>query len=258
MPHNYTVELYDLYVGDWPGEIDFYLDHAQQAHAQGTAVLEVACGTGRIAIRLAEAGIAVTGLDHSPEYLAIARSKSADRPNIQWVQADMRAFDLETQFGLAIIPGHAFQNIHTADDQVAALSCIRRHLLPGGTLIVHHDHAEVDWLGDIQNNPYKDVAYGEKLVHPTTGQICRMKYTWAYERPTQTAYYLNAWEILDENDHVLERHENEPNPLHCIFRNEMELAAKCAGFEVTAVYGDFFRHGLSADKEEVVWVLKNP
>jgi len=40
------VELYDLYVGDWPDEMDFYHTAAAQAHGRGDAVLEVACGTG--------------------------------------------------------------------------------------------------------------------------------------------------------------------------------------------------------------------
>lgn len=61
----------------------------------------------------------------------------------------MRAFKLGEKFGLAIIPGHSFQYLNTPQDQLAALVCIRKHLSPGGTLVVHLDHQDVRWLGDL-------------------------------------------------------------------------------------------------------------
>ncbi len=67
--------LYDDSVPNWPGEIDFYRDLATQTHAQGQAVLDVACGTGRIALPLIQAGISVTGVDLQPTMLAVARTK---------------------------------------------------------------------------------------------------------------------------------------------------------------------------------------
>ena len=64
-----NVELYDLYVGDWPDEMDFYQAAAAQAYARGEAVLEVACGTGCVAIRLAEAGVQVNGASRTARRL---------------------------------------------------------------------------------------------------------------------------------------------------------------------------------------------
>ncbi|UCG24413.1 MAG: class I SAM-dependent methyltransferase [Chloroflexota bacterium] len=250
------VELYDLYVGDWPDEVDFYRAAAAEAHARGEAVLEVACGTGRVAIRLAGVDVQVTGLDHSPAMLDVARSKSRGMSNIAWVQADMRDFALDEPFGLVIIPGHAFQNIHTAEDQLACLTCIRRHLTPNGKLIVHIDHQDLGWLGGIGKRPFEIVRYGKRLIHPTTGQICRMSYAWAYERATQTAIFHNAWEILGADDSVIERYENEPVRLHCVFRQEMEHLARHAGFAIDAVYGDFSGHDLQDDSDEMIWALK--
>jgi ubiquinone/menaquinone biosynthesis C-methylase UbiE len=189
--------------------------------------------------------------------LEIARSKSSGMTNMHWVQADMRDFAMGERFGLVIIPGHAFQNIHTADDQLACLTCIQRHLTPSGTLIVHLDHQNLDWLGEIGKDPFKTVRYGDKLTHPVTGHICRMSYAWAYERATQTAIFRNAWEVLDEDDAVMERYDNEPVRLHCVFRQEMEHLARRAGFEIDAVYGDFLGHDLQDDSEEMIWILKN-
>ena len=78
----------------WPGEFDFYLDLAAQAIAQSQPVLEVACGTGRIATRLASAGANMTGFDISPAMLEVARFSSAGIPNLQFIEADMRSFNL--------------------------------------------------------------------------------------------------------------------------------------------------------------------
>jgi hypothetical protein len=168
----------------------------------------------------------------------------------------MRDFELGARFGLVIIPGHGFQNIHTADDQFACLTCIRRHLSPDGTVIVHLDHQDLDWLGEIGKHPFQTVKYGDKLTHPVTGQICRMSYTWAYERATQTAIFQNAWEVLDADDVVVERYDNEPLRIHCVFRQEMEHLTRHVGFEIDAVHGDFSGHDLQDDSEEMIWVLK--
>jgi ubiquinone/menaquinone biosynthesis C-methylase UbiE len=51
-------------------------------------------GSGRLAVRLARAGVNVLGLDLAPNMLAVARQKSADLPTMRWVQGDMRDFNL--------------------------------------------------------------------------------------------------------------------------------------------------------------------
>ena len=105
----FYAETYDASVPDWPGEIDFYREMSAEIKPRGQALLEVACGTGRVGIRLAKDGINVVGLDLSADMLAVAKKKSQDLTNIRWVQADMRSFDMDEKFGLAIITGHAFQ-----------------------------------------------------------------------------------------------------------------------------------------------------
>src|SRR3990172_4095220 len=101
---------YDAAVPVRPGEVEFYLELASAlgGESRGLRTLEVTCGTGRIAIPLAQAGIRLVGLDNSPAMLARAREKSAGLGNVEWVEGDMRAFDLGTAFGLAIIPAGSF------------------------------------------------------------------------------------------------------------------------------------------------------
>lgn len=143
-PESFYAQTYDVCVSDWPGEIDFYRQLAKQSSLDGFPVLELACGTGRVAIPLAEEGARVVGLGKSTAMLDVARKKSEGVANLRWVEGDMRSFGLGQTFGLILIPGHSFQNILTAEDQRSCLISIRRHLIPGGTLVVHLDHQNVD------------------------------------------------------------------------------------------------------------------
>src|SRR5574341_572989 len=104
----FYAQTYDVSVPDWSGELDFYRALAAEVKSGGGSVLEVACGTGRIALRLAQEGTRIVGLDLSPQMLEVARQKSTELQNVRWVQADMRSFELDEVFELAIIPGHAF------------------------------------------------------------------------------------------------------------------------------------------------------
>jgi len=113
---------------------------AAEANLNDPFVLDMACGTGRVTVRLARDGVEVVGLDISSAILDVAREKSVGLSNTCWVNGVMRSFELGDTFGLVIIPGHAFQNILTAADQIACLEPIKRHLTPRGVLVVHLDH----------------------------------------------------------------------------------------------------------------------
>ena len=106
----FYARTYDDSVPDWPGEIDFYRGLASEVKVKGGSLLEVACGTGRVTIRLAQDGPYTVGLDLSEKMLEVAREKGKAIPNLKWVEADMRDFELGETFDLVLIPGHAFQN----------------------------------------------------------------------------------------------------------------------------------------------------
>jgi len=252
----FYAQTYDASVSDWAGEIDFYRELAAEARANGRAVLEVACGTGRVAIPLARDGVQVVGLDLSAAMLDVAREKSAGMRNVRWVQGDMRSFELGCTFGLVIVPGHSFQNILTAADQVACLESVGRHLEPGGTLIVHLDHLDVRWLGELRGDRGGVFEPAESFTHPRTGRQIRTSRAWSYEPATQTAVSRTVWEEIDVGGHVSDRWESGPLRFHCVFRFEMEHLLARVGFAVRAVYGDFLRRELRDESSEMIWVAR--
>ena len=68
----FYAETYDASVPDWPGEIDFYRAMGAEVKSKGQSLLEVACGTGRVGILLANEGVNVVGLEMSSKMLAEA------------------------------------------------------------------------------------------------------------------------------------------------------------------------------------------
>jgi ubiquinone/menaquinone biosynthesis C-methylase UbiE len=254
-----VAELYDASVPDWPGEIEFYRALAEEAYQDSRAVLEVACGTGRVALRLAQDGARVVGLDLSPEMLDVAREKDAGLPTVRWVQADMRSFDLGETFGLALIPGHAFQNLLTPEDQVACLECIKRHLVPGGVLVVHLDHqtgGNLGWLGTLSGEKKGIFERVQEVRHPETGHLIHVSRAWSYEASTQTASVVTAWEETDAGGRVVDLWQRGPIALHCVFRFEMEHLLARVGLAIEGLYGDFCRGDLEDDSTDMVWLVR--
>ncbi|RPH55505.1 MAG: class I SAM-dependent methyltransferase, partial [Chloroflexi bacterium] len=233
----------------WPAELDFYLKFAS-----GRKILEVACGTGRITIPLARAGAHITGLDLSPAMLEVARRKSAGLEHLRWVEAGMRNFDLGEQFDLIISPGHSFQFMLTAAEQLECLETLKRHLAPGGTLILHLDHQDLAWLGEVGGEKAGIFQQGSDVSLPT-GQRLRLFHSWAYDRATQTATADKYYEELGPGGEALKRLERGPLRLHCVFRTEMEHLLARAGLETLALYGDFERHPLQNSSSEMIWVV---
>ncbi len=114
-----------------PGE-----DHRFYLELAGTlplAVLDIGCGTGRLAVDLARRGHRVTGADPSPGMLDIARRRTGGE-QVAWVEAGAAGLALTQRFDLIVMMGHAFQVLLVDADVRAALANLRRHLAPGGRL----------------------------------------------------------------------------------------------------------------------------
>ena len=117
-------------------DVGFYTALATE---HGGPVLELGCGTGRVLLPTARAGVEITGLDLSDGMLSACRSKLAgEAPDVQGRahlhRGDMRSFGLGRRFGLVTIPFRPFQHLLTVEDQMACLACAHRHLAPGGVL----------------------------------------------------------------------------------------------------------------------------
>lgn len=92
-------------------------------------MLELGCGTGRIASALVEPGRRVVGLEIDAALFALARRKA---PGVELMRGDMRSFDLDARFDRIIVPFTTFYCLLTRRDALACLKRVRRHLAPKG------------------------------------------------------------------------------------------------------------------------------
>jgi SAM-dependent methyltransferase len=101
-------------------------------------ILDLGCGTGRVALDLAARGHDVTGLDSEPGFTSALAARARERGlRVRAETADARAFELAGRtFALAIAPMQVAQLLGGRDGRIRMLACVRRHLRPGGLLAV--------------------------------------------------------------------------------------------------------------------------
>ena len=150
--------LYDLVSGAYAAG-DFLEFYRRQVTRYGEPVLELACGSGRLTIPLAEAGFDVTGLDISAEMLELARSKAAERGvELPLVRGDVRDFELGEKFKLIFIPAQSLTHLAGREEIEACFSCVRRHLAEDGRFLVELFNPSVELLA---RDPGRRHAVGE-------------------------------------------------------------------------------------------------
>jgi SAM-dependent methyltransferase len=101
------------------------------AEAADGPILDLGCGTGRVALHLARRGYTVLGLDVEPQLLAELAERGKDLP-VQAILGDARAFELDTDIALALAPMQLMQLMPGAKGRLELLGSVAAHLLPGG------------------------------------------------------------------------------------------------------------------------------
>jgi ubiquinone/menaquinone biosynthesis C-methylase UbiE len=246
---------YDLFSTGLAGDVPFYV---AQARAAGSPVLEIACGTGRIAIPIAEAGCEIVGLELSPEMLAQFRAKLSAlapevRERITLVQGDMRTFELARRFPLIIIPYRAFLHNKTVGDQQATLRRIHAHLQPGGRLVFNVFDPNLSLIVAHSGPLGQALTRTGEFTRPDGHQVV----VWEARQYEQTEQIVQVQWIYDElgDDGLVVSRAYANLSLRWVYRYEMEHLLALCGFEVEALYGDFEQGPFVAGQEQV-WVAR--
>lgn len=254
-----STEVYDaLAAGIIPGspmdgDIDFY---RRLAGETGGPVLEVGCGTGRVAVVLAADGHEVVGVDLSAPMLRLAEQRRACleaevAARISFRQADMTTLDLGRDFALVVTPSRVFQFALTSHAQRQALATLRRHLRPDGQLVLDLFDPLLDLVVPSDEPPGR----GGELVHPTSRNRVTWEVTARNPEPARQLVVEDwTYREIGPSGEVLRTH-TERLALRWSTRSELRLLFELSGLEVVAEYGDF-RGGPPSYGQEQVWVLR--
>ncbi len=243
-------EAYDLVAQAIPYGLDFYVPLARQANGP---VLDVACGTGRVLLPCLQAGVDIEGVDLYEPMLNTLRAKAAAlNLSPQLHQFDMSDFSLPRRYALIMIPFNAFIHNMTQETQIACLQGCRKHLLAGGTLVFDTFFPSLEIVGAPQNTR---VLEGE-LSHPQTGQLMRMYDTRSFDRVAQVQHSINELELLDADGGLQTTYRSEVRSRY-IYKHEMELLLRVAGFACWEIYGDFDRRPLTCENDAMVVMAWN-
>jgi len=237
--------LYDLVCRELDYGIDFYVDLAKQA---GGPVLDTACGTGRILLPCAQAGADIDGLDSSPQMLARLREKAGNlglAPALH--QSDMSSFQLPRHYALIMITFNAFCHNLTQEAQIACLECCRAHLEPGGMFVFDGFFPGPGIICAPQGNRELE---GEP-TDPETGLKVRCFDIRTFDRVNQIQHSINEVEFLDAEGNVT-RLERSSHDARWVFKGEMELLLRVAGFSRWDVSGGFDLHPLTKETDGMV------
>ncbi|MCI0585306.1 MAG: class I SAM-dependent methyltransferase [Planctomycetes bacterium] len=231
------------------GDVAFYVEEARRSRGP---VLELACGTGRVLLPTARAGVEVVGLDASRAMLGRLRGKLAAEPpevraRVQVVEGDMVSSDLGRRFPLVTAPFRSIGHLLEVDAQVAAFENMRRHLATGGRLAFDFFHPDLGRLAAPQPErlDIERVEGGRRVrrfsstIPRVARQILDLDVRWELETPRGKVEEVRIslsirWFHRFEIEHLLAR----------------------SGLLVEAIYGGFDRRPLADDSPEMVFLAR--
>jgi len=255
--------LYDCFIADYydstpivmqrTRDVAFYVS---QAKKYGEPVLELGCGTGRVATAIAEAGLQIVGLDLSEKMLERAVEKRAKMPpeakaRMHLLQGDMTRFDLGGKFRTILIPFRPFQHLLKTEEQLACLECVKEHLKPDGRLILDVFQTDAERMHDAR---YQQEMFLTEYDLADGRHVKLAERVAAFHRAEQK----NDVEMIFQVKHKDGKEERLVMawPLRYFFRYEVEhLLARC-GFRVEAEYGDFDESALGDASPVMIFVAR--
>jgi SAM-dependent methyltransferase len=222
--------FYDPWSRSVVEDIEFYVEHAV---ASGGPVVELAVGTGRVAVPIAQTGIPVIGVDASPGMLAVAREAAEDAGVLHLV--DLRVGDLADppvpeRVPLVICPFRSLLHMESEEAKLRALEAARSLLEPDGRFVFD-------------------------VFDPSREDIDETHGRWLEREPG-----IEELALWDEESRklILSVRSGDTSAsfrLHWLSAPEWSALLERAGFEVEALYGWFDRRAF-AGEEDLIFVCR--
>ncbi len=224
--------FYDVEHAHFLEDLDLYRDYATLCTGP---LLELACGSGRLLVPLAQEGYHLTGVDTSARMLALAGEalqEAGVAEQVTLVQQDICNLHLPQKYSLVFIALGSFAHLTSRKAQQQALAAIRAHVPTGGTLIVDISNADARYMEHLSSQllvqgtwRMDDDSILTHMVSPASSETSHLlELTHFYDQHVQGGTIKRT---------VITTH------LYLFERSEMELLLEQAGFVVKDVYGDY-------------------
>jgi SAM-dependent methyltransferase len=223
--------LYDPWSRSVTEDVSFYVEQAERV-APGP-IVELAVGTGRIAVPIAAAGVSVIGVDSSSGMLEICRERAELAGVGELVElrfGDLREPPVSERVELVLCPFRSYLHLHTDEERLGALRAARELLVPGGRLVFDVFAPAADDIAETNGRWLeRELDIYERADWDTETRTL----TLSVRGPGGESTMVLAWLSADEWRTLLER----------------------AGFEVEALYGWFDRRPFTGG-EDMVWIAR--
>lgn len=245
---------YDLDVIDVDYDAELYQEFAQTA---GGPVLEMAVGSGRLAIPLALGGYEVIGIDNDSAMVERARSRwdavrgSIEAQRFQVVESDFRSFRSEMRFGLVFIAINTFLLLEGDDAKLALLRTMRQHLRDGGIAIAEMSIPDEDELESYDGRLQLEWLRTDR----ETGDEVTKSMAARHDDDADTVELIQIYESTPRHGGVLSR-VVKTDLLHLISADRLVELAREAGFGEVRLLWDHLATPSGAASHRAVLVAR--
>ena len=258
-PADYELE----HIGDTE-DIEFFCDLARRLRPR--RVLELACGSGRVTVPLAETGaaqgFAVVGIELVPEMLEVAQKKRAEssaatQERLLLLEGDMRNWKADQPFDLIVTPCSSMCHLLTLEDQLAAWRRAYDNLVPGGRFVVDVRMAELGNYVDSLRSPTRETVEIDLDTFDAESKTRLLRYKTtryrAHEQKACIRYLYDKFIGAAPPERSISDFES-----HVFYPRELELLYRYAGFHVESIFGDYQGRPLHPKSPQLIVVGLKP
>ncbi|MBM7839792.1 2-polyprenyl-3-methyl-5-hydroxy-6-metoxy-1,4-benzoquinol methylase [Alkalihalobacillus xiaoxiensis] len=235
--------LYDQLNEPHKPELPLLLAHIKKADS----ILELACGTGRLTIPLAQEGYRITGVDLHEGMLQKAQEKATQASvEIPFHQQDCTKLALDQTYDVLFMVGNSFQHFLTNESQDQLFAAVSAHLKPGGLFVFDTRNpiiAEFKTTDEYQSTFQDYRGYDVLEQHKET-----------YEPKTQVLHCYTSRELHKDGQFV--RDERDKISLRYTFPLEMKRLFTSHGFSIKESYGKWSGEAISDDTPQMIYVCE--
>src|ERR1700730_7581709 len=255
---------YDLeHVGDQE-DVAFYVALASSLRPK--SVLELACGTGRITVPLAEegagSGFSVVGLDSEANMLKQAREKAAQMPvavrtRVKLVHGDMRKWHGREPFDLIVVPCASISHLLELQDQLEVWRQAFQNLAPGGRFVVETVMPNFSAYADSFSNPPRALVEIDRDVTDDRRQIRLVRRKTVNYLPNEQRAQIRFLYEKYHRKSLIECYIDDFES-HVYFPRELRLLLLHTGFEIEDGFGGYNRRPLRASSQLMIMIGRKP